>query len=191
MESSPKSSVEALSNRVERLEAERSSPPARKRARAESHRHWTDRDDTVDYSTAVRWPLSNDEEDREEGSEECARGALKAIKLSKANATLISSAFTSVLTNTERRRIRDSFPTTELAETRCPLFRTSSVKQEVKTADAELAQVQALIHNPMAPLIRLQHAFDEEDGKNLSLEVARSAVSDDTKGCQPQHPGPR
>ena len=150
--------------------------------RAKPHCHWTDRDDTVNYLAAVQWPSSNDEEDMEEGSEECARGAPKAIKLYKANATLISSAFTSVFTNTERRRIRDSFPKTELAETCCVrldlLFRTSSVKQEAKTADAELAWVQVLIHDPMAPLIRLQHAFDDEDGKNPSLEAARSAVSD-------------
>ena len=136
----------------------------------------------MDYSAAVRWPPSNDEEDMEERSEKCARDAPKAIKLSEANATLISSAFTSVLPNTERRRIRDSFPTTELVETRCPrldpLFRTSSVKQEAKTADAELARIQALIHDPMAPLIRLQHAFDEEECGTLSLEAARSALSD-------------
>ena len=150
MESSLKSSIEAVLNRVERLEAKCGSPPARKWIRAESHRHWTDCDITVDYSAAVWWPPSNDEEDMEEGSEECARGTPKAIKLSKANVTLISSTFTSVLPNTERQKIRDAFPTTELAEMHClhldPLFRTSSVKQEAKTADAELARVWALIH---------------------------------------------
>ena len=53
MESSLKSSIEAVSNRMERLEAERGSPSAKKRARAESHRHWIDRNDTVYYSAAV------------------------------------------------------------------------------------------------------------------------------------------
>ena len=118
----------------------------------------------------------------EEGSEECARGTPKAIKLSKGNATLIYSAFTSVLPNMECRRIRDSFPMTELAETHCPhldpLFRTSSVKQKVKTADAKLAHIQVLIQDPMAPLIWLQHTFDEEDRETLFLKAARSALSD-------------
>ena len=179
MESSLKSSIESVSNRMDRLEADHGGPPARKKARTEHPYHWADRNDVVDYSAAVQWPLPNDEEDMEEGSAECARGAQMAIKLSKANATLISA---SVLPNTERQRIRDAFPTTKLAETRCPcldaLFRSSSVKQEVKTADAELARIQALVHDPMAPLIRLQHAFDEEDGESLPLEAAKSALAD-------------
>ena len=49
MKNSMKSSIETVSNRVEQLEAECGSPPAKKRARAESHCHWTDCDDTVNY----------------------------------------------------------------------------------------------------------------------------------------------
>ena len=38
----------------------------------------------------------------EEGSEKCVRGTSKMIKVSEANATLISSAFSSVLPNEQR-----------------------------------------------------------------------------------------
>ena len=73
----------------------------------------------------------------EEGSEKCARGTSKIIKLSDANVTLISSAFSAVLPNEQRRKLREAFPKTELAETCCPrldpLFRTYSVRQEVRT----------------------------------------------------------
>ena len=168
MESSLKSSIEAVSNRVLRLEADRAAP-AKKRATTESRSHWADRDDMVDGSATPRWSPSDEEEDMEEGSEKCARGTSKSIKLSDANATLISSAFSTVLPNEQRRRLREAFPTTELAETRCPrldpLFRTSSVRQEARTADAELARIQALVHDPMAPLMWLQHALDEEGEK--------------------------
>ena len=46
---------------------------------------------------------------------------------------------------------------TELAKTHFPclneLFNTSSVKQEAKSAAIELAHIQALVRDPMAPLI--------------------------------------
>ena len=50
--------------------------------------------------------------------------------------------------------------------TRCPkldaIFKTSSVKQDVKTADAELVRLQAFVHDPVAPLLQLVHAMDDE-----------------------------
>ena len=54
MESSLKSSIEAVSNRVDRLEANCAGPPLKKRATTESRRHWADRDDTVDQSVSPR-----------------------------------------------------------------------------------------------------------------------------------------
>ena len=55
MESSLKSSIEAVSNRVRRLEADRAGPPAKKRATTESSSHWADRDDMVDGLATPRW----------------------------------------------------------------------------------------------------------------------------------------
>ena len=53
----------------------------------------------------------------------------------------------------------------------------ASIQKETKVIDAELAQIQALIHDPVAPLIRLLHACDD-DGSSLSMEDARAAVAD-------------
>ena len=38
----------------------------------------------------------------------------------------------------------------------------SLVKQDVKTADAELVRLQAFVHDPVAPLLQLVHAMDDE-----------------------------
>ena len=57
------------------------------------------------------------------------------------------------------------------------IFKTASIQKETKVIDAELAQIQALIHDPVAPLIHPLHACDD-DGSSLSVEDARAAVAD-------------
>ena len=92
------------------------------------------------------------------------------MQLSETNVTLIIAAFMKFLPNEECWQIGESFPTTELAEMRCssrdPLFKTSSMKQQAKTTDAELACIQVLINDPMVPLVQLQHALDN-NGENI------------------------
>ena len=93
----------------------------------------------------------------------------------------MASSFTKVLAPDDRKGLRSTFPCPELQETRCPrldaIFKMASIQKETKVIDAELAQIQALIHDPVAPLIRLLHACDD-DGSSLSMEDARAAVAD-------------
>ena len=56
-----------------------------------------------------------------------------------------------------------------------PIFKATSLQKEVKTGDAELARVQALMHDPVAPLIRLLHACDDVDTL-ISINEAKEAV---------------
>ena len=81
------------------------------------------------------------------------------VSLSEDDRTLISSSFTKVLPNSTRRKVRDTFPLPDLKETHCPrldpIFKSSSVGAEVKSADAELARLQAFVLDPVGPLIRV------------------------------------
>uniref|UniRef100_A0A1X7TCY7 Uncharacterized protein n=1 Tax=Amphimedon queenslandica TaxID=400682 RepID=A0A1X7TCY7_AMPQE len=60
--------------------------------------------------------------------------------------------------------VRGAFPCPSLKDTRCPkldsIFKGASI-QETKALDAELARVQALIHDLAGPFIRLLHSFDD------------------------------
>ena len=48
----------------------------------------------------------------------------------------------------------------------------------MKTADAELARLQAFVHDPMAPLLQLVHAMDDESVYSLDLDGAKKAAAD-------------
>ena len=90
----------------------------------------------------------------------------------------------------------------EIQETRCPrwdpIFKATSLQKEVKTGDAELARVQALMHDPVAPLIHLLHACDDVDTL-ISINEAKEAVVESISGfvktptkkvtevCQPRY----
>ena len=79
--------------------------------------------------------------------------------------------------------MRSAFPTPEVKATRCPkldpVFKTKS-KAETKTADAELARIQAFVHDPVGPLVQLLHGLDteEEAEPRISVDDARVAVKD-------------
>ena len=61
------------------------------------------------------------------------------------------------------------------------VFRTKSVKAEAKSADGELARIQAFVHDPAGPMFELLHGLDAETESQLSLEDASVAVSDAIK----------
>ena len=120
------------------------------------------------------WPPS--EEEDEEG-----RGTIPAttIRLSEDNAKVVSAAFQKALSSEERKRLRKGFLCPEIPETRCPrldpIFKATSLQKEVKTGDTEIARVQALMHDPVAPLIHLLHACNDFDTP-ISIDEAKEAV---------------
>ena len=124
------SSVKEVSDRVDRL-AETVYGPPKKRSPAESgSSHWADRDnEMLDDLPPPRWDSEDGDVDR-------------FATLSERNESLLLSAFSSTLTNSERQRIRSAFPPPRVQETRCPrldpLFR-SSAKADVKWRVSETA----------------------------------------------------
>ena len=125
------SSVSQIADRVGKLEA-RGPTPCKKPRTAES-RSWAD-----DYNSDDC--LSDDDH--------TPLMAPESLVLSEHNTSMVVSAFGSCLSNGERRKMHRSFPTPEVSATRCPkldpIFRTTKVKQEVKAADAELADYRRL-----------------------------------------------
>ena len=106
--------------------------------------------------------------------------------LSKDNLALLASSFSMALSNTTRRKVRDTFPLPELKETRCPrqdpIFRSSSVGAEVRVADAELAPIQAFVLDPVGPLIQVLRATeDDPDNPGITMEEAKAALADAVK----------
>jgi hypothetical protein len=74
----------------------------------------------------------------------------KLLILSEENADLLTAAFSSSLPSLEGRKIRNSFPTPEVAVRKYPsldpLFKSSSsLKLEAITGDTELSRIQALV----------------------------------------------
>ena len=160
------SSMEQISDRVRHLES--IAPPASKRRATESRRSvedWADRED-------------DDPGDRDDPQ---WSGEDASFTLSESNRKLLSSSFTTVLSNSERRKIRSAFPVPDVKETRCPrldpIFKSATVKCEVKTADAELARLQAFVLDPVGPLTRVLHAM-EEGGEALSFGEAQESIAD-------------
>ena len=82
----------------------------------------TDRDPHTDPT----WSESEDED--------------QSITLSESSVRLLTSAFSSTLSNAERRRVRKTFPVPSVSET-----------PEVKSADTELSKIQAFVLNPVGP----------------------------------------
>ena len=168
------SSVQQIADRVGRLESRPASGPTPKKPRVSESR--------------CLWADIMDETER--GSENLSDGEVnpdiqdtpEALVLSDSSTAFVTSAFNSTLSNGERRRVRSAFPTPEVTVTRCPkldaIFKTSSVKQDVKTADAELVRLQAFVHDPVAPLLQLVHAMDDESVFTLDLDGAKKAAAD-------------
>uniref|UniRef100_A0A1X7UYL2 Uncharacterized protein n=1 Tax=Amphimedon queenslandica TaxID=400682 RepID=A0A1X7UYL2_AMPQE len=64
----------------------------------------------------------------------------------------------------------------DIPETKCPslnsVFKLTVLKKETKDADQELAHVQALIHDPAAPLLAMLR-----DGEELSVDQFKAALT--------------
>ena len=104
--------------------------------------------------------------------------------MSEHNIALLTSSFSGALPNSERRRVRNSFPAPDVSQTCCPClepdFKTST-KPEVRSADSELARIQAFILDPVGPLARVVHALDPKSAEGMSAEDACSAAWDAIK----------
>uniref|UniRef100_A0A1X7UQI9 Uncharacterized protein n=1 Tax=Amphimedon queenslandica TaxID=400682 RepID=A0A1X7UQI9_AMPQE len=170
MEKSLSNEIQSVSKRVDYLEKGREPPPAKKRATEVPP--WADRG-PMDFRDGQphQWPVSDEEdgEDPPEADQPCV-----PVLLSENDKGLVTSSFKKVLSTEDRRRLRNGFPCPELQETRCPkldpIFKSASVHKEAKSNDGELARIQALIHDPIAPLLRLLYACSEEaDQSEVSL----------------------
>ena len=165
MEKSLEGEIQSVSKRVKRLE-ENQAPPSKRRAAEPRAASWADREvgGLENYPDDLSWPISDDEIEADDPPEEKSPPGT-TISLSEDNSRLVASS-TKVLAPDDRKRLRSAFPCPELQETRCPrldpIFKTASIQKETKVIDAELAQIPALIHDPVAPLIRLLHACDDD-----------------------------
>lgn len=94
----------------------------------------------------------------------------KLLPVSEETKDLVKSSFTKVLSNSERREIRQRAPALELPQTRCPrldnLFKTQESKlsgnSEAKQVDSDLQKVQALMLDTAAPLLELLSLMEEK-----------------------------
>uniref|UniRef100_A0A1X7SRR5 Uncharacterized protein n=1 Tax=Amphimedon queenslandica TaxID=400682 RepID=A0A1X7SRR5_AMPQE len=176
METSLEKEIQSISKRVRRLEEQAPHSPKR-RATESSSSLWADRNTPgLESLTDVSWPVSDDEGEQGDPSE-TENLDQTPIQLSEENNQLVTSSFREVLSSDSRKRLRSAFPCPSLQDTRCPkldsIFKGASINKETKTLDAELARIQALMHDPAGPLIRLLHSFDEE----ISNEEAKLAIS--------------
>uniref|UniRef100_A0A1X7TF24 Uncharacterized protein n=1 Tax=Amphimedon queenslandica TaxID=400682 RepID=A0A1X7TF24_AMPQE len=121
-------------------------------------------------SVSKRWPVSDEEdgEDPPEVDQPCI-----PILLSEDDKGFVASSFKKILSTKERRKLRNGFPCPELQETPCPkldpIFKSASIHKEAKSNDSELAWIQALIHDPVAPLLCLLYACSDETDQSVSL----------------------
>ena len=176
-----KSEIQSVSKRVEHLE-ENQPPPPKRRAAEPWTISWADREveGSESYPEDLSWPISEDKKEPDDPREDNASPGT-AISLSEDSSQLVASSFTKVLTPDDRKRLRNDFPCPEMQETRChrldSIFKAASIPKETKIIDAKLARIQVLVHDSVAPLIRLLHACEDES-LSLSMDDARSAVAD-------------
>uniref|UniRef100_A0A1X7SKW3 Uncharacterized protein n=1 Tax=Amphimedon queenslandica TaxID=400682 RepID=A0A1X7SKW3_AMPQE len=162
METSIGEELQSISKRVKCLEQQAPHAPKR-RATESSSSFWADRGTSgLESLTDVSWPVSDDKEEQGDPSETENLGQVP-IQLSEENTQLVTSFFREAQSSDSRKRL-SAFPCPSLQDTQCPkldsIFKGASIHKETKTVDAQLARVQALIHDPADPLIRLLHSFD-------------------------------
>ena len=169
MKDSFSSELRSVSERVERLaETVYASPAPKKRRTAEtvtSGRPWHK---WRDSGSSAPLQHESDDESGMEGDE--------GTELSESSKSLVISAFSSSLQNSERRRIRTQYPHSGLPQTRCPkmdaVFKSASGKADTKTADAELGKIQAFVFDPVGPLLHLLEKVSEEDTDMTREDIA-------------------
>ena len=129
----------------------------------------------------MRAPLPTFHDSDEESTEGDGRDTGERTELSESSKALITGSFASSLSNSERRKIRAQFPHSGLPQTRCPkldaVFKSAPVKTETKTADAELGKIQALVLDPVGPLLHLIERLQNED-EELTTEDAVASLHD-------------
>lgn len=185
MEDALNHSIDRVVKRVDALERT-TAPPAKRTATETRHTPstlWADRgvDEPLPLRPLDDWPPSDDEESESAGgsgrTKDLADVGVKPYSLSDDVAKRVASSFTTVLPNSERKRVRDAHPFPDLNETRCPrldsLFSSSKIPKETRTMDRELARVQALMHDPVAPLLWMIHSID-----TIPVDEARAALED-------------
>ena len=175
VESSLKRSIGKISERVELLEGTTSLPPAKKRATESCalHTSWAEDPGPDSPPDLPEWA------DLEDGEDDITDAVqpVGVVSLPEENAALVASAFTAVLSNEERKRVRSASPFPDLVQTRCPrldpLFSSSKIPKETKALDKELAKVQALVHDPIAPLAKFLKNFH-----SITPEMAYEVLKD-------------
>ena len=174
--------IEDINTRVDELSEKVNNPPpstapSQIPESTPARRHWADDDSTAQDRPLVGphcWNNSDDEDG------DCQRAV---IKLSEEDEKLVRTVFSSTLPNAERRRLRNSYPTTGLPQTKCPrldpVFKSSlASKTDTKAIDSELARAQAFILDPIGPLTYIlgklesdQGVSSEELGKTLRESI--------------------
>lgn len=167
-------SFRSISAKVDKLSETVYGQKAKKKPAEPGPRSWADDDSLASSRPLPQW--SDDEE--VDGRDSVGDSESRAIvKLSEHNTKLASTWFSSTMSNGERRRVRESFPTPDLAQTRCPkldpVFKTS-LKTEVKSSDAELARLQAFVLDPVGPLLHTLQGLQERE--NFPVEEAEEAI---------------
>ena len=166
MQSHFSSEICSISARVDRLTVSADGTPEPKRKKAaetgpHSSRLWADRRDS-----GLSNPLPHFRDSDAESDEEM-EGTLGTLSLSESSEALVKGAFSSTLTNSERRKIRAHYVHSGLHQTRCPkldpVFKTASGKAEAKSGDIELARLQAFVLDPVGPLLHLLEKLKSED----------------------------
>ena len=165
--------LEAISVRVDKLSETVYGPSAHRQTPAESGSHsWDELCESPHTRPQPMWGASDDEED-----EPCSS---RVLKLDDREKRFIQGAFTTGVSNAERRQLRSCYPSADLPHTRCPrldsVFKTSLAKSaEVKAVDKELARAQALVLDSVGPLTQLLTKIGDE---NYSIEDAERTVQD-------------
>ena len=88
----------------------------------------------------------------------------------------MTASFSKTLPNAERRRLRQEFLVPRVDNTRCPkldaIFKApgSSLKGEAKSAESDLARIQAFVLDPVGPLVQALEGVKE---RSLVLMMPR------------------
>ena len=147
-----RSNIESVSSRVDKLSETVYGPLSAKKSKTAEAVNWADRSDSGRDRPFPRF-RADSEDEAGTGEEESCRD--ETLQLSENNLSLVESAFSTSLSNTERRRIRRSYPISGSSSTRCPkldpVFKSQTVKADYKPHDGELTRLQAIILDPATP----------------------------------------
>ena len=174
MKTSLSSSINAISARVDGLSQTVYASGSAAQGTAETgSRSWADSCKSPPLRL-LRWQGDGSRSEDEE--EDAQHEPSSVIQLAETDQEIVQNAFSTTLTNVERRRVRNSFGTADLPNTRCPrldpVFKASIAKaSEAKAMDAELARIQAFVLDPVAPLTNLLAQVEDENFTGAEAKV--------------------